>query len=141
VPSEGAAPGLQDLVAGGVNIVPCSLVEARALIDAGRVKSLAIMSSSRADLFPDVPTLKEAVGSDWQIGAWRGIVGPSGLPEDIATRLTEALEAVYNSEEYATFMQGQGFGVRWAAGQEFADFMAQSNTALGDTMKAVGLAQ
>lgn len=141
VPSEGAAPGLQDLVAGGVNIVPCSLVEARALIDAGRVKSLAIMSSSRADLFPDVPTLKEAVGSDWQIGAWRGIVGPSGLPEDVATRLTEALEAVYNSEEYATFMQGQGFGVRWAAGQEFADFMAQSNTALGDTMKAVGLAQ
>lgn len=141
VPSEGAAPGLQDLVAGGVNIVPCSLVEARALIDAGRVKSLAIMSSSRADLFPDVPTLQEAVGSDWQIGAWRGIVGPSGLPEDVATRLTEALEAVYNSEEYASFMQGQGFGVRWAAGQEFADFMAQSNTALGDTMKAVGLAQ
>src|SRR2546423_5064520 len=40
VPSNGAAPGLQDLVAGGVDIVPCSIPEARALIDAGKVKSL-----------------------------------------------------------------------------------------------------
>lgn len=141
VPSEGAAPGLQDLVAGGVDIVPCSLVEARALIDAGRVKSLAIMSSTRAELFPDVPTLSEAIGSDWQIGAWRGIVGPAGLPDDVTSRLTEALEAVYNSEDYRNFMQAQGFGVRWAAGQDFAGFMDQSNQALGETMRAVGLVQ
>src|SRR3990170_1626064 len=40
VPSNGAAPGLQDMVAGGVEIVPCSLPEARSLIDAGKVKSL-----------------------------------------------------------------------------------------------------
>ncbi len=52
VPSEGAAPGLQDLVAGGVHIVPVSLVEARSLIDAGRVKSLALMGPDRAALFP-----------------------------------------------------------------------------------------
>src|SRR5205085_7729867 len=44
VPSNGAAPGLQDLVAGGVEIVPCSLPEARSLIDAGKVKSLAVMN-------------------------------------------------------------------------------------------------
>lgn len=141
VPSEGAAPGLQELVAGGVQIVPCSLVEARALIEAERVKSLAIMSSNRAELFPDVPTLNEAVGSDWQIGAWRGIVGPAELPEDVAAKLTAALEVVYNSDDYRNFMKAQGYGVRWAAGQEFADFMSQSNQALGDTMKAVGLVQ
>ena len=40
---NGAAPGLKDLVAGGVEVVPCSLPEARALIDAGKVKSLAVM--------------------------------------------------------------------------------------------------
>lgn len=141
VPSEGAAPGLQDLVAGGVSIVPCSLVEARALIEAGRVKSLGLMSPVRADLFPDVPTLQEAVGSEWAIGAWRGIVAPAGLPDDIAAKLIEALEKVYNSDEYKEFMAGRGFGVRWAAGDEFASFMDQSNQALGDTMKAVGLAK
>ena len=141
VPSEGAAPGLQDLVAGGVDIVPCSLVEARSLIEAGRVKSLAIMSDTRAELFPDVPTLKETLGSDWAIGAWRGIVGPAGLPDDVAAKLTAALEVVYNSDEYKEFMASRGFGVRWAAGQDYADFMDQSNRALGDTMKAVGLVQ
>ena len=46
VPSNGAAPGLQDLVAGGIEIVPCSLPEARSLIDAGKVRSLAIMEPS-----------------------------------------------------------------------------------------------
>jgi tripartite-type tricarboxylate transporter receptor subunit TctC len=141
VPSEGAAPGLQDLVAGGVQIVPSSLVEARSLIEAGRVKSLAIMSPERAEIFPDVPTLQEAVGSDWQIGAWRGIVGPKDLPDDVAARLTEALENVYNSEDFRNFMSAQGYGMRWAAGQDFVQFMDQSNEALGETMRAVGLAR
>ena len=139
VPSEGAAAGLQDLMAGGVSIVPCSLVEARGLIEAGRVKSLALMGEERAQLFPDVPTLSEAIGSDWKIGAWRGIVGPADLPEEIATRLMDALEAVYESDNYQTFMEKQGYGVRWARGDDFASFMEQSNTSLGETMKAVGL--
>jgi len=141
VPSEGAAPGLQDLMAGGVSIVPSSLVEARGLIEAGRVKSLGLMGPERAALFPDVPTLSEAIGSDWQIGAWRGIVGPQDLPEDVTTRLTEALEAVYNSEEYKTFMSAQGYGVRWAKGEEFGTFMEQADASLGATMQAVGLAK
>src|SRR5213083_504447 len=80
VPSNGAAPGLQDLVAGGVEIVPCSLPEARSLIDAGKVKSLAVMSDAPAALYPNVPTLKAATGSDWKLGAWRGIAAPRGIP-------------------------------------------------------------
>jgi len=79
VPSNGAAPGLQDLVAGGVEFAPVSLPEARSLIDAGKVKSLAVMASSRSALFPNVPTLKEATGSDWATGAWRGIAAPRAL--------------------------------------------------------------
>ncbi|MBL0936518.1 MAG: tripartite tricarboxylate transporter substrate binding protein [Rhizobiaceae bacterium] len=141
VPSDGAASGLQDLMAGGVNIVPVSLVEARGLIEAGRVKSLGLMGPERAELFPEVPTLSEAIGSDWQIGAWRGIVGPQGLPDDVATRLMDALEAVYNSEEYKTFMAAQGYGVRWARGAEFGTFMEEADASLGATMEAVGLAQ
>jgi tripartite-type tricarboxylate transporter receptor subunit TctC len=81
------------------------------------------------------------VGSDWAIGAWRGIVGPAGLPEDVTARLIEALDAVFNSDEYKEFMLGRGFGIRWASGEEFAEFMADSNQALGDTMRAVGLVQ
>src|SRR5512132_292612 len=83
VPSNGAAPGLQDMVAGGVEIVPCSLPEARSLIDAGKAKSLAVMADQPAALFPNVPTLKAATGSDWKLGAWRGIAAPLGIPNDV----------------------------------------------------------
>jgi tripartite-type tricarboxylate transporter receptor subunit TctC len=62
VPSQGAAPGLQDLVAGGVDIVPSSLPEGRALIEAGRVRPLATMGEERLDIFPDVPTLPKPPG-------------------------------------------------------------------------------
>jgi tripartite-type tricarboxylate transporter receptor subunit TctC len=141
VPSEGAAPGLQDLVAGGVDLVPASIPEARALLDAGRVKSLAVMSSDRNAAFPDVPTTQETVGVSWNIGAWRGIVGPKDLPDEVKDVLIPALEKVYNSAEYKEFMGGRGFGMRWAAGDEFATFMKESDTNLGDVMKKVGLAK
>ncbi len=141
VPSEGAAPGLQDLVAGGVNIVPASLPEARSLLEAGRVKSLAVMSADRNAAFPDVPTTQETVGVTWNIGAWRGIVGPKGMPEDVTSVLIPALEKVYNSAEYKEFMSGRGFGMRWAQGDEFAAFMKESSDSLGGVMKKVGLAK
>ena len=69
---NGAAPGLQDLVAGGVEIVPCSLPEARSLIDAGKVKSLAIMDDNAGRrCIPNVPTLKArpAATGRWPPGA------------------------------------------------------------------------
>ena len=141
VPSEGAAPGLQELVAGGVDVVPCSIPEARSLIDAGRVRPLAVMSSERNEAFPDVPSTEEILGVSWEIGAWRGIVGPKGLPEDVTAQLTAALEKVYNSAEYADFMAKQGFGRQWAAGAEFATFMKESDESLGTVMKEVGLAK
>ncbi len=141
VPSQGAAPGLQELVAGGVDIVPCSVVEASALIEAGKVKSLAIMDDKRIGAFPDVPTLKEAAGVDWKMAAWRGIAGPKGMPDDVTAKLTAAMEKVYNSAEFQDFMKGRGFGLVWAPGAEFGTWMKDSNEALGDVMKAVGLAK
>jgi tripartite-type tricarboxylate transporter receptor subunit TctC len=141
VPSNGAAPGLQDLVAGGVEIVTCSLPEARSLIDAGRVKSLAIMSSQRNAALPNVPTLKEATGLDWTIGAWRGFAGPKGLPKDVADKLAAAFAGIYKSKDYQDFMSGRGFGVKYGDPAQFAAFMDKSNQDLGAVMKSVGLAK
>jgi len=141
VPSNGAAPGLQDLVAGGIEIVPCSLPEARSLIDSGKVRSLAIMDAKPAALYPNVPTLKSATGSDWTLAAWRGIVAPKGLSKDIADKLLAALEKVHKSAEFNDFMKQRGFGVMWAPSAEFAAFMEKSDKDLGAVMKAVGIAK
>ncbi len=139
VPSNGAAPGLQDMVAGGIEIAPVSLPEARSLIDAGKVKSLAIMNDKRSALYPNIPTLKEAIGSGWTMAAWRGIVAPKGIPADVRDKLSAGVRKVAASKEYTDFMASRGFGVIYAGPEDFGKYMAKSDTELGATMKAVGL--
>ncbi|HSI54859.1 MAG: tripartite tricarboxylate transporter substrate binding protein [Ramlibacter sp.] len=139
VPSNGAAPGLQDMVAGGIEVAPVSLPEARSLIDAGKVRSLAVMADKPSALYPAVPTLKAATGSDWQMAAWRGIVAPKGIPADVRDKLSAAIRKVAASKDYTDFMASRGFGVIYASPDDFAKFMAKSDTDMGATMKAVGL--
>ncbi len=141
VPSNGAASGLQDLAAGGVEFVPCSLPEARSLIDAGKVRSLAVMGKTRAALFPNVPTLKESTGSDWATGAWRGIAAPKGLPAPVAARLEASVKKAYDSKEYKDFMAQRGFGLLWGSASEFAAFMAKGDDDMKTVMTALGLAK
>ncbi len=141
VPSQGAAPGLQDMVAGGVDIVTCSVPEAQALLEAGRVKSLAVMSDERNPAFPDVPTLKEATGLDWKVAAWRGIAGPKGLPDEVSQKLVPVLEEIWNGKEFKDFMAQRGFGLVWGDPARFEQWMADSDASLGKVMKAVGIAK
>ena len=139
VPSNGAAPGLQDMIAGGVEVAPTSLPEARSLIDAGKVRSLAVMNATPSALYPNVPTLKAALGSDWTMAAWRGLVAPKGIPAEARDKLAAAIKKVAASKDYTEFMAKQGYGVIYAAPDDFAKFMAKSDAELGATMKAVGL--
>ena len=141
VPSNGAAPGMQDMVAGGVEVVPCSIPEARPMIDAGKARALAIMDANPPALYPNVPTLKKELGSDWAIAAWRVIAAPKGIPADAQKTLVAALKKVYDSKEYKDFMASRGFGVVYADPAGTAKFMAQSDQNLGAALKAVGLAK
>lgn len=146
VPGQGAAPALQELVSGGIEMVVCSMPEARALIEAGRVKPLAIMSAQRDPAHASLPTIQEAVGQDmsgktWTIGAWRGILAPKNLPAPLLATLTSAIENVYKSADYKEFMSRQGLAMRWAGGSDFSAFLKDSNDKLGATMKEVGLAK
>jgi len=141
VPSNSSAAGLVDLVAGGVDVVPSSHPEARSLIDAGKVKSLAIMDDSRSSLYPQVPTAREAIGTVWKMGVWRGIGAPKNLPHDIQETLAAAVKKAYDSKEYQDFSSSRGFGRRWAGPSEFADFMSTADTQMGAVMKTIGLAK
>ncbi len=141
VPSNGAAPAMQDLAAGGIDIVTCSVPEAKAMIDAGKARSLAVMAPQRNPAFPDVPTLKEAAGIDYSVGAWRGIAGPKGLPADIASKITAELKRAFDSKEFKDFMSARGFGMTWGDADHFAKFMAEGDKKMGEAMKAAGLAK
>jgi tripartite-type tricarboxylate transporter receptor subunit TctC len=141
VPSNGAAPAMQDLAAGGLDLTTCSVPEARAIIEAGKARSLAVMAKARNPAFPDVPTLKEAMGIDYSTGAWRGIAGPKGLPADVSTKLTASLKKVFDSKEFKDFMGNRGFGTVWGNATEFAAFMDKGDAQMGVAMKAAGLSK
>lgn len=111
------------------------------MIDAGKARPLAIMASGPAALYPNVPTLKTAMGSDWAIGAWRGMVGPKGLPADVSARLGAAMKKIYDSKDYQGFMASRGFGTIYADAKGFEQFMAKGDADMGNVMKALGLAK
>ena len=81
VPSQKAAPALQELLAGGVSVVTAALAKTDAVRKAGHVRSLAAMAEERLPSAPDMPTLKE-LGLDWSIGGWMIVAAPAGLPPE-----------------------------------------------------------
>ena len=141
VPSNGAAPAMQDLAAGGLDFTTCSVPEARAMLDAGRARSLAVMAPERLGTFPNIPTLKEAMGVDYATGAWRGIAGPLNIPAEARTTIAAALGKVFASSEYKDFLNARGFGLVYADAPGFAKHLEAADASLGDAMKAAGLAK
>jgi tripartite-type tricarboxylate transporter receptor subunit TctC len=139
VPSQGAAPGFQELASGGVQIVPSSLPEGKPMMDAGKVKSLAVLSSEKIGAFPNVPTVKEAIGKDYAGGTWRGLTAPAGLPADVTAQLVAAVEKVATSSEYKSFLSEKGFGYQFAKGDAFGTFLSEQHKKNGEIMGALGL--
>jgi tripartite-type tricarboxylate transporter receptor subunit TctC len=138
VPSTGAATGLQELVAGGVQVVTASLVEGRSLIDAKRVRALANMAEARDPVFPDVPTLKEQ-GLNWTMGAWRGFALPKGTSAEIQGAYEKAFDKLVKSKEFVDFMKSGPFGVLYKPSAEFAKFLADQDATFGVLMKEAGI--
>ncbi|WP_110687874.1 tripartite tricarboxylate transporter substrate binding protein [Salinicola aestuarinus] len=141
IPSQGSAPAMTELASGSVDLVASSLPEARAMIDAGKIRSLGVMTPERLENFPDVATLQEQIGSDFTLGAWRGIVGPQGMEDEVVATLQDALKTAYDSDDYQAFMAKQGYGVVWRDADDFAALMAEDDAKFGNIMGEMNLAR
>ncbi len=135
VPSQGGAPALQDVAAGGITAFTGSPIEAKALLDAGRVRTIAVMTEDRPATFPDVPTTKEA-GVDWTFQNWFALVGPKGIPQDRRQKLFEAAERTMARPEVQSAMKERGITPVWDKPGEFdayvKDFVERGNAVLKD---------
>ena len=139
VPSAGEGPSLKDLATGVIDVVSPPLTTALTLIRAGKVRALANMDDKRFAELPDVPTLKEATGIDWQIYTWRMIGAPAGLPADLKNKLETAVKKAFESKEFTDFMNSRGFTKTWMDSAQAREFHKSQDKAIGDTMKAVGM--
>ena len=94
VPYRGTGPAMQDLVGGRIDFLCEAVSTAKPHIDGGTIKALAIMTSVRSPVLPNVPTTVEQ-GTDVQAYTWYGVFLPKGAPEAIVKRLnTAATDAV-----------------------------------------------
>lgn len=139
VPSKGGGPSLQDAASGAVDFVTPPLSTAAPLVEAGRIRPLATMGAERFARLPDVPTVEEAIGVDWTSQTWRMIGAPDGLPEDIQTELTGAVQAAFQSEAFTEFMSERGFAMTWMDGAKAEAFHTSEDQAICEVMKAAGM--
>ncbi|KAA0017294.1 tripartite tricarboxylate transporter substrate binding protein [Salinicola corii] len=99
VPFPGAADVRQALMGGHIEMGIFNIGEAAADVKAGRIKMLAQAASQRSKELPDVPTTAEA-GYELTIGSNRGIAVPAGVPDEIVQKLSSAIEAAMNNEDF-----------------------------------------
>ena len=141
VPSEGAAPALQLLTSGAIQVAVVQFPEAKALVDAGEIRALATLDTKRNANFPDAPTVAEASDVEVSISGWRGLAAPKGLPEDITAKLVAALEEVVASQEFLDFMTQRQFSPAFAGGADFGTYLADRDVLFGQSLTAAGLAK
>lgn len=132
---NGSAPSLQELMAGGVEVVCCSIPEARALLDAGEIRCLGVMSDERSPALPDAPTMIEQ-NIDWSIGGWRGLMYPLGVPDERVATMQQAVLNVARSDEFRAFMDSAGFQIRVADADQFKSFLAASDASFGAILQS-----
>jgi len=141
VPSEGAAPALQELIAGGVDVATPSLSEGKALVEAGEIRALAVMNPERLSALPNVPTTKEAAGTDWSMSAFITVSGPEGLPKEIQCSYEKAVLDIFNTKKWADFKVSRGSEVVKMGSADLTKMLTQTYDRLGAAMKAVGVAK
>jgi tripartite-type tricarboxylate transporter receptor subunit TctC len=90
VPYKGSGLAVNDTVGGQIDMVMISLVSVAQHIRAGRLRSIAVMSATRAPSMPDVPTFVEAGGPAMNADLWYGLFAVAGTPEPVLKRLNEA---------------------------------------------------
>lgn len=141
VPSQGGAPALQELTAGGLSFLTVSPIEAKSLSDGGKVKVVAVMDTQRMPSFPDAPTLKEATGLDWTFVNWFALTLPKGVPADVRAKIVAAAQKAHARPDVQGPMKERGIAPVWETSEQSRAFAVKFAETAGVLLKDLGLAK
>lgn len=136
VPYRGAAPAMQDLMGGQVPVMYLDLASGMSIIKAGKVKPLAIGSTTRSPLLPDVPTLAESGISNAEVFAFQGLLGPAGLPAPIIARLNQELNQALADPVVLKRFAEFGFEPLRGTPEEFRRLARSESARWGEVIRA-----
>ena len=127
VPYRGSAPAMNDLLGGNVQSMFGDFLVLLPQIRAGKVTPIAVTSSKRHPLLPDVPTIAEAATgpnaipalASFEASSWQGLFAPAGTPRDIVIRLQTEVAKALDSADIKEFFGSQGFIVAASTPEQF----------------------
>jgi tripartite-type tricarboxylate transporter receptor subunit TctC len=138
VPYRGAAPAVNDLIGGHVQMVVLDTPVLLPHIRAGTVKALAVTSQTRSGALPDVPTTVEAGFKTVQSDNWYGLSAPAGVPPEIFDKLHKAVVSTLRSAELKKLFDSQDAVPAPTSPAEFAAFVKAEQAKWGPVVVATG---
>ena len=137
VPYRGGAPALTDLIGGQVQVVFINLPTVE-YVRAGKLRALAVTTASRAEEFPDIPTVGEFVPG-YESSAWYGIGAPKNTPAEIIDKLNKEINAALADPKIRARLADQGGTVLAWSPAEFGTLIADETEKWAKVVKFAGL--
>jgi tripartite-type tricarboxylate transporter receptor subunit TctC len=123
VPYKGAAPAIQDVLAGHVQVMFDNVSSAIPNIKSGRLKPLGVASLKRYPTLPDLPTIAEEGVAGYETTIWLALFAPAKTPAAIMQKLTKEVHDAVNSQEYKDKLAMLDIQPRQSSSQELANFL------------------
>ncbi len=139
VPYKGAAPALQDLMAGQIHMTFDNIPAAISYIRSGRIRAIAVTTAKRDRQLPDVPTIAESGLPGYEIVAWFGMVAPAKLPPEITGRLHAEIVKALKDPVVIERLERIGFEPVGSTPAEFLAYVKAEADKLGKVIKAAGM--
>lgn len=108
VPYKGGGPAIADLLGGQVDLTIENIASVIGHIKAGKLRAIAVTTSARSSILPELPTIGESGYPGFDVGGKFGIVVPAGAPPEIVATLSAALAKAVKSDEYVQKLREQG---------------------------------
>ena len=138
VPYKGAAPAIQDTLAGHIPMTIQDLAAGGPSIMAGKLTPIAITSAQRWPRLPDVPTFKEA-GYDIALSGWNAILAPAGTPPEIVKRMSSEIRKLVQTPEGKERLLDMGLIATGTTSAELTKIMKTGCAAWADAVKRAGV--
>ncbi len=129
VPYKGGGPAAQALAANEVQVTRFGVGNFMGLIEAGKVKALAVAAEKRSPLLPNVPTLKEAGLGAYPGQGWWGLAAPKGTPQAIVDKVNKAFVDVFKDPAFNEFLDKQSVVSATTTPAGFAEFLVEDRKA------------
>lgn len=139
VPYRGAAPAVQDVMAGQVPFMFVDTAAGSQFISAGKLRAIGIASPKRVKNFEEIPTLQEQGMKGFEAFAWQGIVAPAGTPADVVSKLNHALLAAMDTTAVKARLQALGLESTPSSPAQMDKYAAAERAKWSEVIKAAGI--